>query len=69
MVAFFSPEMGEDMKIALHGRLVDLMVNILPQIYRQNVIYKKEIQVLYITLKKSLYGCLGYLLLFSEWLV
>ena len=44
--------MYEDAKMALHGRLMDLMVTIVPQIYRQHMIYKKEILLLYVTLKR-----------------
>ena len=57
-IAFLSAYMDKDVKMALCGRLSELMVNIVPQIYRQNVIYEKGRPVLYITLKKALYGCL-----------
>ena len=33
------------------------MVNIVPQIYIQHVIYEKERPILYVTLNKALYGC------------
>ena len=33
--------MDKDMKMALRGGLAELMVNIVPQIYRQNVINDK----------------------------
>ena len=36
---FHSADIDEDMKMVLCGRLAELMVNILPQIYRQHVIY------------------------------
>ena len=39
--AFISADVEKDVKIALLGRLAELMVNIVPKIYRQNVIYKK----------------------------
>ena len=45
------------------------MVNIAPPIYRKNVIYEKGRKVLYVTIKKALYGCLGLALLFYEQLV
>ena len=45
------------------------MVNIVPQIYRHNVIYKKGRPVLYVNLKKTLYGCLRLEFLFYERLV
>ena len=50
--AFLRENMYEDAKMALHGRLMDLMVTIVPQIYRQHMIYKKEILLLYVTLKR-----------------
>ena len=56
--AFLSADTEEDMEMVLHGRLAELMVNIVPQIYRHHVIYKKGSLVLYITLNKALYGFL-----------
>ena len=38
---FLSADMDKDMKMALRGGLAELMVNIVPQIYRQNVINDK----------------------------
>ena len=57
-VAFSSADMDEDIKMALHGRLVELMVNISPQIYRHHVIYERVRPVLNGTLKKDFYNCL-----------
>ena len=57
-VAFFSVDMYKDMKTALHGRLVELMVIILPQIYRHHVIHERVKPVLNVTLKKAFYNCL-----------
>ena len=39
--AFISEDMDKGMKTALHGILAEPMVKILPQIYRQHVIYEK----------------------------
>ena len=50
--------MDKDVKMALRGRLEDIIVKITPQIYRHNMIYEKGRPVLYVTLKKALYGCL-----------
>ena len=44
------------MKMALHGRLAELMVNIAPQIYRQHMMYENRSPVVYVNLKKALYG-------------
>ena len=54
--AFLSAGMEKDMQMALHGRLLELMVNISSQIYKHHVIYEKGRLVLYVTLKKDLYG-------------
>ena len=66
---FISADMDEDVKMTLHRRLSEPMVNIEPQIYRQNAIYEKVRPFLYITLKKALYGCLRLAFLFYEQLV
>ena len=39
--AFLSADMEKDIKMLLRGRLVELMVNCFPQIYRHHVIYEK----------------------------
>ena len=53
--AFLSVEMDEDVKMALSGRLEELVVNIAPQIYRNHRIYEKGRPVLYVNLTKALY--------------
>ena len=55
--------------MVLCERLAELLVKIVPQIYIQHVIYEKVSPVLYITLKKDIYGCLISALLFYEKLV
>ena len=55
---FLDADMDKDVKMALRGRLAELMVNIAPQIYTHFVIYEKGRPVLYVTLKEALYGCL-----------
>ena len=49
---FTSADMDEDVKMELYGRLAERMINILPQIYRQHVIYEKGRMIIYITLKR-----------------
>ena len=66
---FISAYMDEDLKIALRGRLSEIMVNIAPPIYRHHVIYEKGMPVLYVTLKKVLYVCIRPSLIFYECLV
>ena len=52
--AFLGAYMDEDVKIALCGELAELVVNILPHICRQHVMYEKLRPVLYVTLNKAL---------------
>ena len=56
--AFLIADMDKDVKMALCGILVELMVNIAPQIYTHVVIYENKRPVLYVILKEALYGCL-----------
>ena len=55
---FIGADIDKDVKMALRGRLAELMVHIAPQIYTHFVIYEKGRTVLYVTLKEALYGCL-----------
>ena len=55
---FLGADMDKDVKMALCGRLVELMVNIAPQIYTHFLIYENKRPVLYVILKEALYGCL-----------
>ena len=64
--AFTSAEMYGDVKMALHGRLSEVMVNIARQIYRHNVIYEKGRPVLYLNLKNAIYRFLISELLLYE---
>ena len=66
---FRSANMGKDVKMAMCGMLAELMVNIYPRIYRQNMIHENGRPVLYVTLKKVLYGFLRLAFLFYERLV
>ena len=63
---FLSADMDEDVKMALRGRLAELMVNIAPKIYIHHVIYEKARMFLYVTRKEVLYGCLILILLFYD---
>ena len=55
---FLSADRDKDVKMALHGSLAELMVNIATQIYRHNVIYEETRPFLCVNLNKELYGCL-----------
>ena len=69
MGAFLSVDMYKDVKMELREKFTKIMVNIVPQKYRNNVIYEKGRLVLYATLKKALYRFLLSAFLFNEHLV
>ena len=58
--AFISADMEKDVIMAMCGRLEEVIVNIVTQIYRQHVIYEKRRLVLYVTLNNDLYVCLRF---------
>ena len=66
---FLNTDMDKDIRIALRGRLAELMANIELQIYIHHMIYLKVRTVPYVTLKKAPCGCLRFLLLVYEQLV
>ena len=47
---FLSKDMDKDVKVELHGNLMEMVVKIESQIYQQHVIYKRVSPVLYISL-------------------
>ena len=63
---FLSADMDEEVKMELRWRLVEIMLNIVPRIYIQHVIYEKVRPVLYVTLKKAIYRCLKLAFLIYE---
>ena len=57
----------DEVHMRLTGKLAELLVQTASEIYRQYVSYGKKGQpVLYVQLKKALYGCLKSALLFYE---
>ena len=52
---FLSADMDKNVKMALIGRLAELVVEIALKIYRQHVIYEKLRPVLYVTINKTRY--------------
>jgi hypothetical protein len=55
----------EDVLMVLKGELADMMIQIAPQVYRKYVtINKKGTPILYVKLKKALYGLMRVSLLF-----
>ena len=66
---FLSANMYKDMKMMMCGRLAELVVIIVPKMYRHHLKYDKRRLILYFTLNKSLYVLLRSTFLFYEWLV
>jgi hypothetical protein len=58
-------DVDEDVLMVLKGELADMMTQIAPQVYRKYItINKKGMPILYVKLKKALYGLMGASLLF-----
>ena len=65
--AFLRTDCDEDVWLMLDGALAELMVDVAPEIYSKYVtIGRKNKPVLYVKLKKALYGCLKSALLFYK---
>jgi len=63
--AFVNTDVDEDVLMVLKGELADMMIQIAPQVYRKYItINKKGTPILYVKLKKALYGLMRGSLLF-----
>ena len=63
--AFVNTDLDEDVMMKLKGELVDMMIQIAPQVYRKYItINKKGMPILYVKPKKALYGLMRVSLLF-----
>ena len=63
--AFMLADMeGETVHIKIEGKMAELLTNLDPKIYRKYATNEKGITVLYMELKKALYGTLQGALLF-----
>ncbi len=63
--AFVNTNVDENMLMVLKGKLAEMMVHIVPQIYRKYItIDKRGMLVLYVKLQKGLYGLMQASLLF-----
>jgi hypothetical protein len=63
--AFKNTDVDEDVLMVLKGELVDMMVQIAPQVYQKHVtIDKKGMPILHVKLQKALYGLMRASLLF-----
>ena len=57
--AFLQADQDEDVWVLFDGTLAELMVKVSPEIYSRYVtINKKGKKILYVKLRKALYGCL-----------
>jgi hypothetical protein len=62
---FVNTDVSEDVLMVLKGELADIMVQIVPQVYRKNVtVDRKGTPILYVKLQKALYGLMRASLLF-----
>ena len=62
---FVNTEVDEDVLMVLKGNLVEMMVQIAPQVYRKYVmVYRKGMPILYVKSQKALYGLMRVSLLF-----
>ncbi len=67
---FLHADSGKDITIILKGRLAELMVQILPNLYRKYIsVDRKGTTILYIKMQKASYGLLRSALLFYKKLV
>jgi hypothetical protein len=63
--AFGNTDMDKDLLMVLRGELANMMVQIVPQIYRKYVtVDRKGMPILYVKLQKALYGLMRASLLF-----
>jgi hypothetical protein len=64
--AFMLADMDEIVHVKLEGKMVDLLLKIEPKLYRKYVLIEKGKPILYVELKKALYGTLRAGLLFCK---
>ena len=62
--AFMQADMEDIVHMKLEGKMAELLVRIDPQLYRKHIQLERGKQVLYVELKKALYGTLKAALLF-----
>jgi hypothetical protein len=67
---FLHADTEDDITIVLKGRLVELMVQVVPNLYRKYItVDRKGTAILYVKMQKVLYGLLRSALLFDRKLV
>jgi hypothetical protein len=62
--AFMQTEMKGTVQMVLEGTMAELLVKIDPKLYRKHLLIKKGKPIMYVQLKKALYGTLQAGLLF-----
>jgi hypothetical protein len=62
--AFMQADMDEVVHMRMEGKMAELLVRINPQLYRKYVVIEGTKKVLYVELRKALYGTLKAALLF-----
>jgi hypothetical protein len=63
--AFLHADSDKDITMVLKGRLVELMVQVAPNLYRKNIsVDRKGTAILYVKMQKAMYGLLRSALLF-----
>ena len=68
--AFLHADSNEDITMVLKGRLAELMVQVVPNLYRKYItVDRKGTAILYVKMQKALYGLLRSALLFYNKLV
>ena len=64
-----TPHTGEKVLMKVRGQLALILVKICPELYKEYLVYENGVPVLYLELKKALYGMLESSLLFYKKLV
>jgi len=68
--AFLHADINEDITMVLKGRLAELMVQVVPNLYSKYItVDRKGMAILYVKMRKALYGLLRSALLFFNKLV
>ena len=65
--AFLHADVDKDITMVLKGRLAELMVQVVPNLYRKYItVHRKGTAILYVKMQKALYGLSGEIPRYSE---
>ena len=65
--AFLHADVDENITMVLKGRLAELMVQVVPNLYRKYItVHRKGTAILYVKMQKALYGLSGEIPRYSE---